>query len=286
VFVRLKPGLAAALLAALVGCSRDYSPNTYSSAAAQQANKVDQGTVAGFREVEITPDGTVGAVTGGAAGGIVGAQTPGTNVATALGTVGGTLFGGLLGTAVERSAGITKAFEYVVRKANGELVSVTQKDEAPLPLGTKVLVIAGNQARIVPDYSVPPEPAAASAPPAPAPSDQAHAGETPSQAAPRATGAPPAPPQDQARASEPPPPPSQATGGPAAMPTEPPAPADQAQATEPPRPLFPPAFVPPPGARAAAPESPASSEGTGGTPAAEAPKDAPALSQPEPRPAE
>jgi outer membrane lipoprotein SlyB len=34
---------------------------------------------------------------------------------------------------------------------------VTQKDKTPLALGQKVLVIAGNQARVVPDYTVAPE---------------------------------------------------------------------------------------------------------------------------------
>jgi len=152
------------MLAALVGCGPDYSPNTYSTAAVQQANKVDQGVVAGFREVAIRADGTVGAVTGGAAGGVLGAQTPDGGVVTALSAIGGTLIGGLVGTSVEHAAGDTKAFEYIVRKANGELISVTQKDQTPLAVGLKVLVIEGKQARIVADYSVPleiPAPAAA-----------------------------------------------------------------------------------------------------------------------------
>lgn len=141
------------LPATLAGCMRDYSPNTYSSAAAQQANKVTQGVVIGYREVMISADGTVGAVTGGAAGGVLGAQTPGSSVATALGTIGGTLLGGLVGTGVEHAAGDTRAFEYLVRQTDSSLVSVTQKDNEPLPVGEKVLVIAGNQARIVRDYS-------------------------------------------------------------------------------------------------------------------------------------
>jgi outer membrane lipoprotein SlyB len=153
------------LATALAGCMRDYSPNTYSSAAAQQANKVTQGVVVGYREVMISADGTVGAVTGGAAGGVLGAQTPGSGVTTALGTIGGTLLGGLIGTGVEHAAGDTRAFEYLVRQTDNSLVSVTQKDEQPLPVGEKVLVIAGNQARIVSDYSQPvPDSAAASAP--------------------------------------------------------------------------------------------------------------------------
>jgi outer membrane lipoprotein SlyB len=142
------------LLAAVGGCGPDYSPNTYSTAAVQQANKVDQGVIAGFREVAIRADGTVGAVTGGAAGGVLGAQEPDGGVVTALSAIGGTVVGGIIGTSVEHATGDTNAFEYLVRKPNGDLLSVTQKDATPLAVGLKVLVIEGKQARIVADYSV------------------------------------------------------------------------------------------------------------------------------------
>src|ERR1700722_18335670 len=94
-------GLLAASLAALGGCARDYSPNTYSSNAAQQANKVVQGVIVGVREVKISADGTVGDVSGAAAGVALGSQAPGGGVTTALGAVGGTMIGGLLGTTIE-----------------------------------------------------------------------------------------------------------------------------------------------------------------------------------------
>ena len=55
----------------------------------------------------------------------------------------------------DRVVNDTSAFEYIVRKPNGDLLSVTQKDEVPLTLGQKVLVISGKQARVVPDYTVP-----------------------------------------------------------------------------------------------------------------------------------
>jgi outer membrane lipoprotein SlyB len=73
---------------------------------------------------------------------------------------------------VEKATGETRAFEYVVRKPNGELISVTQRDVTPLVLGQKVLVIAGNQARIVPDYTVTAAPTPAASPTTPAPSAQ------------------------------------------------------------------------------------------------------------------
>ena len=159
------------LAAPLAGCGPDYSPNTYSSTAVQQAAKVDQGVVVGVRPVGVSPQGATGAVAGAAAGAAVGAQVPtGGNVSATLGAIGGSLIGGLVGSGAEKAVGETRAWEYIVRKPSGELISVTQKDDVALTVGTKVLVIAGTQARIVPDYTVPPDvPKAEPAAPAPVP---------------------------------------------------------------------------------------------------------------------
>jgi outer membrane lipoprotein SlyB len=163
--------LALGLLASLAGCGPKYSPNTYSSAAVQQANKVDRGVIIGARRVDVAAPGVVGAATGGAAGGIAGSQVGGSGTASAFGALGGALIGGLVGTGVEHVAEDTFAYEYIVKKPNGDLVSVTQKDRVPLHIGENVLVISGSQARIVPDYTQPspPPPAPKPVPPPPPP---------------------------------------------------------------------------------------------------------------------
>jgi len=135
------------------GCEHRFSPNIYSSNAVQLANVVDAGIVAGFREVTISANGNIGAVTGGAAGGVLGAQYAG-----ALAAVGTTALGLVAGSALDRAAGDTTGWEYIVRKDNGDMVSVTQREKTPLALGQKVLVIMGPQARVVADYSTAPEP--------------------------------------------------------------------------------------------------------------------------------
>ena len=150
----VRPILCAALAAPIAGCGPDYSPNTYASSAVQQANKVDQGVVVGVREVGVSAAGTAGAAVGGAGGGIAGAQA-GSGATSAFGALGGALVGGIAGSAAEHVVGDTRAFEYIVRKPSGDLLSVTQKDAEPLAVGQKVLVIAGSQARVVPDYTVP-----------------------------------------------------------------------------------------------------------------------------------
>lgn len=147
-------GLPAVMLVAVGGCGPSYSPNTYDSTAVQKANKVVQGVIVGVRQIGVSAAGTTGAVAGGATGGILGSQIPGSSFGTAVGTVGGTLIGGLVGTAAEHTVDDTTAYEYIVRESDKTLVSVAQKDQKPMAVGQHVLVIAGNQARIVPDYTV------------------------------------------------------------------------------------------------------------------------------------
>lgn len=143
------------VLAGVSGCGPTYSPDTYASNAAQQANKVEQGVIVGVRNVGVSASGTVGTVTGAAAGGIAGSQA-GVGPISAFTSLGGALVGGIAGSTIEHATADTTAFEYIVRKPNGDLVSVTQKDKTPLALGQKVLVIGGTQARVVADYIVPP----------------------------------------------------------------------------------------------------------------------------------
>jgi outer membrane lipoprotein SlyB len=149
----LVPILALPLL--LAACGQRSSPDAYATRAVQQMNRVEQGVVIGLRSVAVQADGTTGATSGAAAGGIIGAQSPGGDMTRAIGGVGGALVGGLFGAATERVAGDTTATEYIVRKTNGDLVSVTQRDATPLDIGQRVLVIGGKQARIVADYTQP-----------------------------------------------------------------------------------------------------------------------------------
>lgn len=210
--------LPLAVLACLAGCAPSYSPDTYSAAAVQQANKVEQGVIVGIRPVAVSASGVVGAATGAAAGGIIGSQAGPGGITGALGAVGGTLVGGLFGTGVEHAQGDTAAWEYIVKEAKGDLVSVTQKDDKPLAVGQKVLVIAGSQARVVPDYTVAPAPPPPPVETAPPPAPVAATPLPPPSAVPPAaqpTTAPPPAPSSPSAPPQPPPP------APASAPTPP-----------------------------------------------------------------
>jgi outer membrane lipoprotein SlyB len=192
----------------LAGCGSDYSADNYSTRAVQQVNPVQQGVIVGAREVAISADGASGAAVGAAAGGIIGSATPGSNLTSALAGVGGGLIGGLFGTATERVVNDNRGTEYIVRRVNGELLNVTQRDVPPLPIGQKVLVIAGAQARIVPDYTVPDVAAAAPGQAPAAVEAPVRADPPPAATPPQATPQPP--PETPARTELPPAAPAQA----------------------------------------------------------------------------
>ncbi|UPG74166.1 hypothetical protein MVG78_08610 [Roseomonas gilardii subsp. gilardii] len=218
----------------LAGCGADYTPDTYATRAVQQANKVEQGTVAGVRPIGIRADGTTGATAGAAAGGIAGSTVGQGSTAGAFGAIGGGLIGGLLGSAAERATGDTDGYEYIVRKTNGELLSVTQVDKVPLAIGQKVLVITGNQARVVPDYTVAEQPGGAAAAPHAAPA------QPPGASAPAGTAGGTAAP-GSAPAGAPAPPPAPVETAPLSPPAsaEPSRPAETPAASPASRSLFP-----------------------------------------------
>lgn len=164
------PVLPACLLL-LIGCSPSLAPDTYATRAVQQANRVEQGVVVQVRVVRLEAEGTTGAAAGAGIGAATGgAVTVGNSFARTLGAIGGGVVGGLIGSATERAAGEATAHEYIVRRPDGVLLSVTQRDAVPLALGQSVLVITGAQARVIPDETLrpeTPEQAAASVPAAP-----------------------------------------------------------------------------------------------------------------------
>jgi outer membrane lipoprotein SlyB len=157
---------------ALAACAERFSPDEYAQRAVQQANPVQPAMLLGSRRVGLAADGAAGTAAGAAAGGAVGGAAGGAGVTAALGAVGGALIGGIIGRTAERSTANTDAVEYILRQDDGQLVSVTQRDATPIANGTRVLVIKGAQARVVPDYTAPREVAAPARRPEPAPTPE------------------------------------------------------------------------------------------------------------------
>jgi outer membrane lipoprotein SlyB len=142
--------LSTASLLALSACNT-YRSNAYAPGDMQQVSKVDAAVVKSFRQVEASdPALGLGTTAGGLSGAVLGAQA-GNGKGSAVAAVGGALAGAALGTLIQHEASKTMAYEYVLEKKNGEMISMAQAQDTPFPVGTHVLVIYGEHARIVED---------------------------------------------------------------------------------------------------------------------------------------
>jgi outer membrane lipoprotein SlyB len=149
---RLKLHLLALMLIATVsGCAKPYSPDVYSPGGMQQANKVERATIDSVRQVDVNdPSLGLGTFAGAAAGGIAGSQI-GKGGGNAAAILGGVLIGGAIGWLIEQDTNATTAYEYILEKKNGDLITLAQKQEQPFMIGDHVFILYGVQARVIPD---------------------------------------------------------------------------------------------------------------------------------------
>lgn len=158
--------LGLATLGLLSGCATNINPDYYQTSNTQQVSVVKHGTIISESQVQVSDSGPgntlVGTVAGGAAGAVLG-STIGEGSGSALAAIGGAVLGGLAGSKAEQALSSQTATQYIVQLTDGSTVSVAQGG-APLAVGTKVLLLEGNPARLIVDNSV----EAAVAPPAPA----------------------------------------------------------------------------------------------------------------------
>jgi outer membrane lipoprotein SlyB len=107
--------------------------------------------VVSYREVDVDdPALGLGTAAGATAGGIAGAQI-GKGSGSAVAALGGVLVGGAIGYLLDQEMGATKAFEYILEKKNGNLMTLAQKQDNPIPKGTKVFILYGVKARVIPE---------------------------------------------------------------------------------------------------------------------------------------
>jgi len=145
--MRLKP-LASflcclCLAASLAGCAKPPSPETYTTTNLQQTNKVERAIVKSVRAVTVN-DSSLGTTSGATAG-------------------SGGLLRGMIRNLAANEASTSQAFEYILEKPNGDLLTLTQADAQPLSVGSHVLVLYGKKARIILDQT--PAPQGEAAPP-------------------------------------------------------------------------------------------------------------------------
>jgi outer membrane lipoprotein SlyB len=141
----------ATMIGALTACQRNVSPDAYAVGSVGQVNRTARGTVISVRPVVIGGSQSGIGAAGGAALGGIGGSAFGRSSGNAAATLGGVVIGGIVGAAVEEAATRQPGLEYVVQMENGALITLVQGPEPAFAVSQRVLVIYGNQARIIVD---------------------------------------------------------------------------------------------------------------------------------------
>jgi outer membrane lipoprotein SlyB len=158
--------LSLASLGLMTGCTPNINADYYQTSNTQQVSVVKHGTIVSESQVKVSDSGAsntlVGTLAGGAAGAVLG-STVGQGSGSALAAIGGAVLGGIAGSKTEQALSSQMATQYIVQLTDGSTLSVTQGG-TPIAVGTKVLLLEGDPARLIVDTSV----EAAVAPAAPA----------------------------------------------------------------------------------------------------------------------
>lgn len=128
---------------ALAACAQSQSRDVYNQSEVGKQTDVELGRIIGVRQVKIeAKDSGVGTLGGAAAGGVAGSAVGGGKGAI-LTAIAGAIAGGIAGDAAEHALRNKIGIEYIIRKEDGETVSIVQnidKNEKPLGVGQRVMI--------------------------------------------------------------------------------------------------------------------------------------------------
>ncbi len=132
----------------MIGCaSDDY--DTYALSDSNEIASAIEGTIVASRPVRSQSKPGIATLGTAAIGGLAGSQIGGDGQAHAIGAIAGALLAGGTAAAVEKNMAGEKMFEYIIRKKDGNLITMTQNvDGEILPPGTKVVIVLGKNVRV------------------------------------------------------------------------------------------------------------------------------------------
>ena len=137
----MKKGLCVmAVCLALAACGIGETNSTYSRSDIGQQAQVQFGTIISMRPVQVKGTSTVGTVGGAVAGGAAGSMIGGNTAVNVIGGVGGAIVGGMIGNAAEQAITKDTAYEFIIRKQNGQTIAVVQTNENHFRVGDRVLL--------------------------------------------------------------------------------------------------------------------------------------------------
>jgi len=143
------------VMAFLAACGIGNTNTTYDRSQIGRQGHTSIGRIVAMTQIDIAGTDTgVGTATGALSGGIIGGAVAapshhhrwhrpsvGRQAVGALGVIGGAVAGGIAGNLAEKAITKDTAFEFIVEKPNGSVITIVQTNELGLREGDKVILI-------------------------------------------------------------------------------------------------------------------------------------------------
>jgi len=144
--------VSAIVMLFLAACGIGNTNTTYNRAQIGRRGTTSVGRIVEMTQIDIAgTDSGVGTAAGALSGGIVGGAltasphhrrfSPGRGAVNALGIIGGAVAGGVAGNLAERAITRDTAFEFLVERPDGSVISIVQTNELGLREGDKVIMV-------------------------------------------------------------------------------------------------------------------------------------------------
>lgn len=132
------------LFLGLTACGIGDTNTTYERGEIGAQGRVEYGKIIDILPVTTAGTNAVGTVGGAVAGGAAGSMIGGNTAMHVVGAVGGALLGGIVGGTAEEAITKDTAYEFLVKKSTGSVVSVVQSNELHLRIGDNVYLTTVN----------------------------------------------------------------------------------------------------------------------------------------------
>lgn len=124
----------------LSACGIGNTNTSYESYQVGAQGTVETGRIISMTPVQINGDSAIGTLAGAGMGGAAGSMIGGNTAINIIGGVAGAVVGGMIGSATEKAITKDTAYEFIIQKPNGQMISVVQTNELNLRPGDQVLI--------------------------------------------------------------------------------------------------------------------------------------------------
>ncbi len=124
----------------LTACGIGNTNTSYERYQVGSQGVVETGKIISMTPVQIQGTDGVGTLAGAGMGAAAGSMIGGNTAVNIIGGVAGAVAGGVIGSATQKAITQDTAYEFIIQKSNGQMISVVQSNELNLRPGDQVLI--------------------------------------------------------------------------------------------------------------------------------------------------